>query len=82
MGRKLEGRRDAYGAWLHHLRNERHLTQQEFAERVGVPRTTLAYWERTGNLAGRKTILKMAAVLGVSVAELLRAEKTMDKKRP
>lgn len=76
MGRKLQRRRDPYGAWLHHLRKEHRLTQQQFADVLGVPRTTLAYWEQTGNLTGRKVILKMAAVLGISVAALLRDEKS------
>jgi transcriptional regulator with XRE-family HTH domain len=42
---------------------------------TGVPQTTLAYWETTGNLVGRKVILKLAKALGVSVEKLLRADK-------
>jgi transcriptional regulator with XRE-family HTH domain len=76
MGRKPKARRDAYGAWLLHLRQEKHLTQEELAEQTGVPQTTLAYWEKTGKLTGRKPILRMARVLGVSVSKLLRADKT------
>ncbi len=75
MGRKAKMRRDAYGAWLYHLRQERHLTQAELAKKVGVPQTTLGYWERTGRLTGRKVILQLAAALNVSVTKLLRAEK-------
>jgi DNA-binding transcriptional regulator YiaG len=74
-GRKPKERRDPYGAWLHHLRKQRNLTQQELAKRTGVPQTTLAYWERTGNLTGRKAILRLAAALEVSIPKLLRAEK-------
>jgi transcriptional regulator with XRE-family HTH domain len=51
------------------------LEQAALAKRVGVPQTTLAYWERTGKLTGRKIILRLATALGVSVAELLRAGK-------
>jgi transcriptional regulator with XRE-family HTH domain len=76
MGRKPKARRDAYGAWLCHLRREKHLTQVELAIRTGVPQTTLAYWERTGKLTGRQTILRLAEVLGVSVNKLLRADKS------
>ena len=75
MGRKPTTRRDPYGAWLQHLRKERDLTQTELATQTGVPQTTLAYWERTGKLAGRKTIIRLAAALGVSVAKLLRSDK-------
>ena len=50
------------------------------ARQIGVPRSTLAYWERTGNLTGRRIILKMADVLGVSVIKLLRAGKADPQK--
>jgi hypothetical protein len=33
------------------------------------------YWERTGNLAGRAQIMKLARIYKVSVQKLLRAEK-------
>ena len=75
MGRKPTARRDTYGAWLHHLRQERNLTQTELAKRAGVPQTTLAYWERTGRLTGRKVILRLAAALDVSIVKLLRSDK-------
>jgi len=75
MGRKPKVKRDAYGAWLHHLRKERKLTQDELAKLTGVPQTTLAYWERTGKLTGRKSILRLANILGVSLNKLLRPEK-------
>jgi transcriptional regulator with XRE-family HTH domain len=75
MGRRPQTRRDSYGAWLHHLRTEKGLTQDEVAERIGVPQSTLAYWERTGKLPGRGVIVKLARMLGVSVEELLREER-------
>jgi len=74
MGRKPNTRRDVYGAWLHHHRRERGLTQQEVAKLTGIPQTTLAFWERTGKLTGRESILKLAKALGVSVSELLRVK--------
>jgi transcriptional regulator with XRE-family HTH domain len=73
MGRKAKARRNRYGAWLHFLRKEKELTQDEVSRKTGIPRTTLMYWERTGNLAGRKQILKLAKTYGVSVQKLLRA---------
>jgi transcriptional regulator with XRE-family HTH domain len=74
MGRKSTKRRDAYGAWLYHLRKERKLTQGQLAELTGVPQTTLAYWERTGKLTGRKPILRLAEALDISIVKLLRAD--------
>src|SRR2546421_12617118 len=38
----------------------------------GVPQRTIAHWERTGRLAGRKEILALAKALKVSVRSLLR----------
>jgi len=75
MGRKPKTRRNRYGAWLHFLRGEKGLTQDEVSERTGIPRTTLMYWERTGNLAGRNQILSLAKVYGVPVQKLLLADR-------
>ena len=75
MGRTAKARRDRYGAWLHQLRTKRELTQEKLAKLLGVPRTTLAYWERSGNLTGRRVILQMAKILRVSLKELLRQKK-------
>ena len=75
MGRKPKNRRNSYGAWLHFLRKEKRLSQEKVSKKTGIPRTTLMYWERTGNLVGRRQILKLAKLYGVSIPKLLRAEK-------
>jgi transcriptional regulator with XRE-family HTH domain len=79
MGRKPKKPRNAYGAWLHYLRKEKNLSQDEVSKTTGIPRTTLMYWERTGNLAGRKQILRLAKIYRVPVQKLLRVEKTFKK---
>jgi transcriptional regulator with XRE-family HTH domain len=48
------------------------LTQQALSDLTGIQQRTLAHWERTGRLAGRKEILVLAKALKVSVSELLR----------
>jgi len=75
MGRTPKARRDSYGAWLQHLRKEKGLSQEELSAKTGVPQSTLAYWERTGKLAGREIIFQMATALDVSVEQLLRVDK-------
>ncbi|HEY1661706.1 MAG TPA: helix-turn-helix transcriptional regulator [Verrucomicrobiae bacterium] len=75
MGRKPKERRNRYGAWLHHLRSKKGLSQDELSKITGVPQSTLAYWEKTGKLSGRETIVKLAKALGVSVEDLLRTGK-------
>lgn len=88
MGRKPKLKRDAYGAWLYHLRKEKRLTQQQLSDLTGIPQRNIAYWERTGNLKGRTEILRLSEALGVSVREFLRADRARrvpsekDKKRP
>ena len=72
MGRKPKERRNRYGAWLHHLRVRNGLSQDELSKITGVPQSTLAYWEKSGKLAGRDTIIKVAKALGVTIEELLR----------
>jgi len=74
MGRTPKTRRAKYGAWLHHLRKQKGLSQDELSEITGVPQSTLAYWEKTGKLTGRETIFKLAKALGVSVRALLRED--------
>jgi transcriptional regulator with XRE-family HTH domain len=76
MGRTPKTRRNPYGAWLLLLRKEKGLSQEEVAKQSGIPRTTLMYWERSGNITGRKQILKLAKIYGVSVQKLLRVEKS------
>ena len=75
MGRKPKTRRHTYGAWLLLLRKERGLSQEEVSSLSGIPRTTLMNWERTGNLAGRAQMLKLAKIYAVSVQKVLRVEK-------
>jgi transcriptional regulator with XRE-family HTH domain len=75
MGRKPKTRRNRYGAWLHLLRNDKNLTQDQVSKQTGIPRTTLMYWERTGNLGGREKILKLAKTYGISVQKLLLADR-------
>jgi len=72
MGRKPKERRNRYGAWLNHLRKQKGLSQDDLSALTGVPQSTLAYWEKTGKLAGRETIFKLAKALDVSVEKLLR----------
>ena len=75
MGRTPKTPRDPFGAWLHHLRTEKKLSQDELSDLTGISQSTLAYWERTGNMKGRKEIILLARAFGVSVQKLLRPEK-------
>ena len=75
-GRSLFGRR------LVELRKSKGITQEVLAEKVGLSRRAVAYYETEGSRppAG-DALLKIAQVLGVSVDELLGA-KAIRRKRP
>jgi hypothetical protein len=45
------------------------------------PQRTIAYWERTGRLGGRKEILALAKALKVSIPELLREKHKPDQRK-
>src|SRR6185295_17484457 len=81
MGRRPKNdKRDRFGAWVLYLRASKKLSQEEIVTiinretQLNLSTGTLSYWERSGNLAGRKTIPALARALGVSVATLLRLE--------
>ena len=51
------------------------MSQERAARLAGIPRTTLTTWERTGDLPGRREIVRLAKVYGISIQRLLRVEK-------
>ena len=59
------------GARIQAVRRERGLTQDDFANRVGVSRSAVAQWEtgRAGQVTGN--LSRLAAVLDVSVEYLM-----------
>ncbi len=59
------------GARIRQLRFEKHWTQDDIAEKVGVTREAVSYWELNRRTPAIGTLEKIAQVLGVSVAELL-----------
>lgn len=75
MGRKPTARRNSYGAWLHYLRKEAKLAQDDASRLTGIPGTTLTTWERTGEMPGREEIFRLAKAYNVSIPRLLRIEK-------
>ncbi len=81
VGRKPKHPRDSYGAWLYHLRTEIGLTQQTLSDLTGIKQRTIAHWERTGKLAGRKEIFALAKALKVSISELLREKRQPDNQK-
>ena len=65
--------RQVFAANLRRLRYERGLSQEALAHEAGVNRTYLSKLEKGASYAGLEIIGKLAAVLRVEPAELLRS---------
>ena len=62
--------RHRFGARVRHLRNERGWSQEAFADLCGLHRTYVGSIERGEQNISLENIEKLAATLGVSLAEL------------
>ena len=56
---------------LKELRKEKKLTQKELAEKIGISKRTLAYWENGESQIKPEKAEKLANFFGVSIAHLL-----------
>lgn len=61
-----------FGAVVRRLREARHVTQEELAERAEVSATYIGFLERGDNVPTLTIILQIASALGVRASELLR----------
>ncbi len=64
--------RDTFAANLRRLRHAKGLSQETLAYEAGVNRTYLSKLEKGASYPGLEVIAKLASVLGVEPAELLR----------
>lgn len=70
------------GSFLKELRKEKHATQEQLAEALGVSGRTVSRWETGRSLPDLDLLMLLADYHGVELRELLdgeRKEKTMDK---
>lgn len=67
---------EKFGVFVTELRKERNLTQRELAEKLFVSDKTVSKWERGISIPNVALLIPIADVLGVTVTELLRGEKT------
>ncbi len=56
---------------LVYLRKQHHLTQGDFAEKVGVTRQAVYKWESGQSYPGAQTLIEMKALFSVSIDDLL-----------
>jgi len=64
------------GDTLKQVRKQKKLSQQEFAERLGVAKKTVLNWETNRNKPDLDTISKICEIMDVSPAELLGLQST------
>lgn len=80
-GGSVEERVRALGEMLREHREERALSQEEFARLAGVSRTTLSNIERGHAFPSARIRRKLAEAMGVSPGELWRAGRDEDRHR-
>jgi len=74
--------RDVFASNLRRLRHGKGWSQEELAHRAKINRTYLSKLETGATYVGLEIIGKLAGVLGVEAAELLRRQGRMRRKAP
>ena len=67
------------GATIKALRERKHLTQAELAEKLGVSSKTISKWETGKGLPDITLLQPLAQALGISVMELMNGEPIINK---
>ena len=67
------------GTTIKQLRENRHLTQAELAEKIGVSSKTVSKWETGKGLPDISLLQPLAQALGISVIELMNGEQIANK---
>lgn len=67
--------RERFGTFVAELRKEKGWTQQELADKLYVSNKAVSKWERGQSLPDVELLLPLSRVLGISVTELLSAQR-------
>lgn len=68
-----------FGAFVARIRKERGLSQRQLAEQLGVTDKAVSKWERGLGFPDIKTIAPLADALGISIMELMQAQRVCDQ---
>ena len=79
--RKEVGKMNTYvtGTTIKQLRESRHMTQAELAEKIGISSKTVSKWETAKGLPDISLLQPLAQALGISVIELMNGEHIINK---
>ncbi len=67
------------GALLRELRKEKGLTQEAWAERMGVSNRTVSRWENGNNLPDLDILMEIADDFGIELRQLLNGERKSER---
>ena len=67
------------GSFLRELRKEQGITQEQFAEKLGVSARTVSRWETGSNMPDISLLSEISDFYGVSIPEIIAGERKSDK---
>ncbi|MBO5564201.1 MAG: helix-turn-helix domain-containing protein [Lachnospiraceae bacterium] len=67
------------GSFLRELRREQAITQEQFAEKLGVSARTVSRWETGSNMPDISLLTEIADFYAVSIPEIIAGERKSDK---
>ena len=70
------------GKFIAALRKEKNMTQEQFAEKLGVSNRSISRWENGKTMPDLSMLPIISEELGVSVAELLKGERFTKEPKP
>lgn len=70
-----------FGQFIAQIRKEKHMTQADLAEKIGVTDKAISRWERGIGFPDINTLEPLSNALDISILELMRSEKSDMKNR-
>ena len=67
------------GSFLRELRKEQGITQEQFAEKLGVSARTISRWETGNNMPDISLLSEIADYYDVGIPEIIAGERKSDK---
>lgn len=67
------------GKFLKGLRNEKSITQEQFAEHLGVSNRTISRWETGSNMPDISLLVEIAEYFEVDILEIINGERKSEK---
>ncbi len=67
------------GQFIKELRKEKHITQEELAEKLNVSNRTVSRWETGTNMPDISILVELSEILDVSIPEIINAERKSEK---